>query len=193
MIKSTYKYWTFIILYIAQVPDGCKVRDKMLYSSSREDLKRALGVGYFTEEYSANVITDVSWESYLAFTIKSDKESVMTDTERLIIEENALTQKESTRAKSAAMGVLPFTLREGVQEEFQKFKVNSVNWIELSIVDESIQLEASKTVDRHDSLQEHIKNDSARFTKIDKFYSSPRNIGNGILLIASRTFPDFSS
>ena len=34
-------------LLLAYVPDDCRVRDKMLYSSSREDLKRSLGLGYF--------------------------------------------------------------------------------------------------------------------------------------------------
>ena len=32
-------------ILIAWVPDTCKVREKMLYSSSREDIKRFLGFG----------------------------------------------------------------------------------------------------------------------------------------------------
>jgi len=39
---------------LAWVPDAAKVRDKMLYSSSRDDLKRSLGLGYFVTEYYAN-------------------------------------------------------------------------------------------------------------------------------------------
>lgn len=39
---------------LAWVPDTAKVRDKMLYSSSRDDLKRSLGLGYFVTEYYAN-------------------------------------------------------------------------------------------------------------------------------------------
>jgi hypothetical protein len=39
---------------IAWVPDNARVRDKMLYSSSRDDLKRALGLGYFRGEFYAN-------------------------------------------------------------------------------------------------------------------------------------------
>ena len=38
--------WTLI----SWVPDLCKVRDKMLYSSSRDNLKRSLGHGYFSNE-----------------------------------------------------------------------------------------------------------------------------------------------
>ena len=35
-------------ILIAWVPDTCKVREKMLYSSSREDIKRFLGFGNTT-------------------------------------------------------------------------------------------------------------------------------------------------
>jgi hypothetical protein len=45
---------TYRWVLLAWVPDTAKVRDKMLYSSSRDDLKRALGLGYFVTEYYAN-------------------------------------------------------------------------------------------------------------------------------------------
>jgi twinfilin-like protein len=47
-------------LLFSWIPDACKVRDKMLYSSSREDLKRSLGLGYFSSEYAANVSTSIA-------------------------------------------------------------------------------------------------------------------------------------
>ena len=37
----TKKSW----ILVSRIHDNCNVRDKMLYSSSREDLKRSLGVG----------------------------------------------------------------------------------------------------------------------------------------------------
>lgn len=36
----------------------------MLFSSSREDFKRALGFGYFTNEYYANEAADISWDTF---------------------------------------------------------------------------------------------------------------------------------
>ena len=51
-------------ILIAWIPEMCKVREKMLYSSSREDLKRFLGIGYFTSEYGANVIPDMNWDRF---------------------------------------------------------------------------------------------------------------------------------
>ena len=152
-------------LLLAWVPDGCRVRDKMLYSSSREDLKRSLGLGHFTEEFSANLISDVTWESFLAYTKKGDNHSILTEKEKLIIEENALSHEESTKSKSTAMGVLPFTLSAEVKSEFQSFLSCSCNWLELSVVSEVINLVSSKALDKADNLAAHITADSARYSR----------------------------
>lgn len=43
-----------------------KVRDKMLYSSSKQDIRQGLGLGFFEGEYYANVKADLSFESLVA-------------------------------------------------------------------------------------------------------------------------------
>ena len=63
------------------------MRDKMLYSSSKEDLKRNLGAGYFKAEYSANVIADVTWDSYIASLERGLDLDLLTETEKLLLEE----------------------------------------------------------------------------------------------------------
>jgi twinfilin-like protein len=40
-------------ILLAFVPEGVNVRDKMLYSSSRESLKKQLGMNYFVGEFHA--------------------------------------------------------------------------------------------------------------------------------------------
>lgn len=62
--KDKTKKW----LLIAWIPDGCKVRDKMLYSSSRDDLKRNLGLGLFGPDYAASSVSEITWEGYVAST-----------------------------------------------------------------------------------------------------------------------------
>ncbi len=74
-------------LLMAWVPDGCKVRDKMLYSSSREDLKRSLGLGYFKAEYAANVKDDVTWDQFQKSISTEFDSDLLTDAERLVLEE----------------------------------------------------------------------------------------------------------
>jgi twinfilin len=75
--------WTLV----AWVPDGCRVRDKMLYSSSREDLKRSIGLGYFKSEYAANQRSDLTWAQYEQSLSRVMDESVLTESERLVLEE----------------------------------------------------------------------------------------------------------
>lgn len=77
---------------VAWVPDGCRVRDKMLYSSSREDLKRSLGLGYFKAEYGANQLSDITWNQYLESQRNDLDMTVLTETERLILEEKVGSQ-----------------------------------------------------------------------------------------------------
>jgi twinfilin-like protein len=72
---------------IAWVPDGCRVRDKMLYSSSREDLRRGLGLGYFKFEYSASLEADFVWKAFIDSQVRNNTEDILTETERLILEE----------------------------------------------------------------------------------------------------------
>ena len=57
-------------LLVAWVPDAAKVRDKMLYSSSKEDLKKALGLTSFAGDYYANVKSDLTWDAYAASLVK---------------------------------------------------------------------------------------------------------------------------
>lgn len=82
-------------LLIAWIPDGCRVRDKMLYSSSREDLKRSLGLGQFcASDYSASVATDLTWEAYQGSTVVAEKGVNLTAKEVALKQEELLTQAE---------------------------------------------------------------------------------------------------
>ena len=57
---GTARHWVII----SWVPDLAKVRDKMLYSSSRDDLRKTLGMGYFPTDYYANEKSDMTWATY---------------------------------------------------------------------------------------------------------------------------------
>jgi twinfilin-like protein len=97
-------------ILVSWIPDGCRVRDKMLYASSREDLKRTLGIGHFTSEYAANQISDVNWESYQTYIRKDlNNDALMTESERLMKEEHQLARVESVATKSTAMVLFPLT------------------------------------------------------------------------------------
>lgn len=75
---------------VVWIPEECRVRDKMLYSSSREDLKKFLGLGYFRADYAANVVEDLAWAHYLDSVNKDFNVEHLTETERLVLEEKAI-------------------------------------------------------------------------------------------------------
>merc|ERR1711871_1202465 len=86
-------------------PDCAPPRLKMLYSSSREDLKQSLGAGFFAShrDYSA-FDSDLSGAALLAAETKS--EGPLTDAERLENEERT----RPAFSRCAGMASVPFEL-----------------------------------------------------------------------------------
>ena len=54
------------IMYLDECGRDKKVRDKMLYSSSKQDLRQGLGLGFFEGDYYANVKDDLRFDSLVA-------------------------------------------------------------------------------------------------------------------------------
>lgn len=55
----------------------------MLYSSSRDDLKKSLGVGFFVGEYSSNDPQDASFEALQSALSKDMQDAPLTDLEKV--------------------------------------------------------------------------------------------------------------
>ena len=97
-------------MLVAWVPDTAAPRAKMLYSSSREDLKTSLGSGYFGgfKDYCANAESDLSWEMLLHFEETDHDNQPLTEQEILFNEEKKMEKDSSVR--STGMAVVPFHL-----------------------------------------------------------------------------------
>ena len=153
-------------LLIAWVPDSSKVRDKMLYSSSREDVKKGLGLALFvTPDFHASCFNDITWKSYSLQSTSSSNEDILTRKEKALKEEDLLTHNERIQlgTKATAMGVVPFTLSPDVSKSFREFITgDKINWIEMSVINEVVHLEKSKLLDIKDQLNEHINPNHAR-------------------------------
>jgi twinfilin len=148
---------------VAWIPDGCCVRDKMLYSSSREDLKRNLGLGYFKSDYAANSSADLMWNVYLESQKKETSTDILTENERLILEERTLSQAESNASKSTALGVIPFQLSSGALEALTEFQNGNKNWIEMTIDGEIVALVRAESVTESTNLRSVVSNEIATF------------------------------
>jgi twinfilin-like protein len=148
---------------IAWVPDGCRVRDKMLYSSSREDIKFSLGLGYFKSEYGASEFNEITWDSYQNSFKRDFDPDILTETERLVLEEKVLTQQESGDVKSSALVAIPFELSPEVSDKLHEFLADQCNWLDVTVNNEIVQLLGSKTLQANEELKPHINPDVARY------------------------------
>lgn len=150
---------------LAWVPDSAKVRDKMLYSSSRDDLKRTLGLTHFVTEYYANSKSDLSFAAVLEAQNKDREAAPLTEAERLRREERALTSLERDATTKSAMSIVQFALSDTVKEELNMFTTGDCNWVEMRVdLDkETIESAGSKIVIATEPLAPHLTNEDGRF------------------------------
>ena len=73
-----------------------------------------------------------------------------------------MTKLESGKTKATALGVIPFQISKEVNEKFEEFEAYQCNWLELTIVAETIELVTSRVVDHKGSFQPYISEEIAR-------------------------------
>eukprot|EP00013_Stygamoeba_regulata_P029181 CAMPEP_0177660808 /NCGR_PEP_ID=MMETSP0447-20121125/18270_1 /TAXON_ID=0 /ORGANISM="Stygamoeba regulata, Strain BSH-02190019" /LENGTH=335 /DNA_ID=CAMNT_0019165963 /DNA_START=44 /DNA_END=1054 /DNA_ORIENTATION=- len=86
---------------LAYVPDTAPVKERMLYASSRDFLKKQLGSSYFADDLHGTTKADLSWESYQAH-INSKTSAA------------PLTSGEALHQKAASLAIDPGHTREYV-------------------------------------------------------------------------------
>ena len=143
-------------MLISFIPDDCRVRDKMLYAGSKEDLKKALGSGYFRSDYSTSNRDELTWTIFTKSNDKSVSNDLLSDKEKLLDEERNMRVHETNDLKSTAMGVLPFNMTTDASQAFKDFNSGAKNFIELTIRSEIITLISSKTVKSGEKLHSLI-------------------------------------
>mmetsp|Transcript_32450 Transcript_32450/g.100409 ORF Transcript_32450/g.100409 Transcript_32450/m.100409 type:complete len:345 (-) Transcript_32450:46-1080(-) len=92
---------------VCWVPDAAAPRLKMLYSSSREDLKTSLGAGFFAsaKDYCANDAADLDWAHVAA--AEAGGGAPLTAAE-LFRKEEAAAEAATDRRASVGMAAVPF-------------------------------------------------------------------------------------
>ncbi|KAH8044566.1 hypothetical protein JL722_14618 [Aureococcus anophagefferens] len=104
---------------VCWVPDSAAPRLKMIYSSSREDLKGSLGGGFFSsfKDYCANDGGDMAW-SHVAGAEAGGAPAPLTDKELFLKEEQKL--EKDTRS-SVGMASVPFRLADDLEAALRAF------------------------------------------------------------------------
>ncbi|CAN0026607.1 unnamed protein product [Ascophyllum nodosum] len=152
-------------LLVAWIPDDSKVRDKMLYSSSKQDIRQGLGLGFFEGEYYANVKSDLNFDSLVASRRSVTGDQLLSEAELLKRELNKQERASDAGMKSAAMGVMPFTIHDEVRNKLRAFGegVDGVNWVEMRMDGEQVAIVEAKNVPETASLETLVNQDEPRF------------------------------
>jgi twinfilin-like protein len=193
-------------ILIAWVPDNCPVRDKMLYTSSREDVKKGLGLAFFVSDYYANDRTDFSFELYQNHTNRHENQFL---TEKEVFMKTELhNEVDMTNAmiigntmKASGMNMVPFQLDAELQTLIPTFQTGSIQFVECMVNEETETIESLSSTSLSEPLPigHLISNEEGRFilyahTPTNKtffIYSCPENTpvrSKMILSTAKSTF-----
>eukprot|EP00752_Nemacystus_decipiens_P012693 g11245.t1 len=152
-------------LLVAWIPDDSKVRDKMLYSSSKQDIRQGLGLGFFEGEYYANVPSDLTFESLVASRTNGTGDELLSEAELLKRDLNKQERASDAGMKSSAMGVIPFKVNDDLRAQLQTFGSGEggLDWIEMRMDGEEIALVDAKDIAGVSSLQDLVNEVEPRF------------------------------
>lgn len=118
---------------VAYVPEMAAVRQRMLYASSRDDLKTKLGSSFFAGEFYCNDKADLTFANFtyaLEGSSMEQLESVMTEKEKLLKQEGMT----ATAASAAGgMSMVPFKFKPELDVAMTKFSNNEVNAVEIAV------------------------------------------------------------
>ncbi|RCI02509.1 Twinfilin-1, partial [Rhizopus stolonifer] len=159
-------------LFLCYVPDNAKVRDKMLYASTRATLTKELGDYRFTDSVYGTEKKEFTWEGYKKHLAHKAAEAPLTRREQELAEIKAAEAKAvsdyqgTTTRKSYAPGVaFPLTDKavEALKELTKDRQERSFNFVSLYLENEKIDLDNQDQVSI-DQLCKAIRQDAPRFT-----------------------------
>jgi len=151
-------------LLLAYVPDGSTVRDRMLYASSRDTVKRQLGASYFRDDIHGTTPDDFTYEAYLDFEKKKTSfDHPLTSTELQTRAEKTLeVDLGSTREYVHSV---QFPISPAAVEKLKLLNAGSLNLVQLKVdpTKETIELADAKTTDIS-GVQRSIPDNEPRFS-----------------------------
>lgn len=162
---------------VAWTPDTASVRDKMLYSSVRDHMKKALVAagGDFEPDYAITDEDDLLWKAYSNRGAEKSDPSLRTASEQALDETRKAESIRKAEMASAAknvdksVGVIPFQLAEECKEALKTFasEGGQTTFVEMSVEKEVISLVTVKrSLEEGAKFESLISNTEARFILI---------------------------
>jgi len=147
------------------VPDRAPVRQKMLYASTRSNLRQQLGDDYFTDELFGTIPGDFTLQGYKSYIKHKESDVPLTREEERIQEdrEQGVFVGGGGTGGAYSHGI-KFPIDDDVNEAMDKIKDGSINYVQITIdVDaERVRLCESATIDVND-LGSYISKTEPRF------------------------------
>ncbi|KAI9364327.1 hypothetical protein BD770DRAFT_379775 [Pilaira anomala] len=159
-------------IFLCYVPDNAKVRDKMLYASTRATLTRELGDYRFVDNIYGTEKAEFTWDGYKKHLAHKAAEAPLTRREQELVEIKAAEAKtvsdyQGTTARKSFTPGIAFPLTEHAVEALSQLTKSkedrSVNFVSLYLNNEKIEVDKSVEVTM-DELRKTITENAPRFT-----------------------------
>lgn len=173
-------------LFLCYVPDNAKVRDKMIYASTRATLTRELGDYRFTDNIYGTDKSEFTWDGYKKHLAHKAAEAPLTRREQELVEIKAaeaqtVSDYQGTSTRKAFTPGIAFPLTEKAIEALSQLtkskEERSSNFVSLHLDNEKIDLDSTADVPI-DELKNTISKNAPRFT----FYIYQSNGANESLV-----------
>jgi len=145
------------------VPDKAKVKEKMLYASTRANLKQQLGMNYFSDEVFGTVPDDFSLKGYKLHVTSKKTEAPLTDSEQMKRNEQESGEIYTGGASTYVHGV-SFPVEAAAADAVKKVAGGQLKYAQIAIDcdKERIILDHTGNVD-FEGLRGQIPLDQPRF------------------------------
>jgi len=129
--QATDSYLFYLLCY---VPDKCKVRDKMVYASSRANLKSGLGGNNFIDDIFGSTKEDFNAKGFAAWKAHQEAAVPLTDLEQQHNEDvEAGVFKGGSGTSSAYVHGVAFPVNDDVIASLKSFSSGSINYVQIAI------------------------------------------------------------
>jgi len=115
------------------VPDKTKVKDKMLYASTRSNLKQQLGMNFFVDEVFGTVLDDFSFKGYQHHVQSKKSEAPLTEQELLKKQETFSSAEIYTGGSTTYVHGVAFPVEKAAMEATKKVVGGSVMYAQIAI------------------------------------------------------------
>jgi len=150
-------------LLVSYVPDGSPVKERMLYASTRDPLRKQLGKSYFRDTMHGSSSNEFTWEGYQEFVKRFEVAAPLTSAE--VHYQNEVTAVVDHGTATQYVHSINFPLSNDAKNALKSYAGGDKNFVQL-VVDgdkETIELGSTNNTDIN-ALAGHLSNSEPRFT-----------------------------